>query len=56
MPIIQINMMQGRTKEQKQALINRVIDACVDILRVRRDQVHITLHEVPPENTTSSRE
>ena len=52
MPIVQISMIQGRSKEKKQELIGKMIDTFVEVLQVRKDHVHIIIHEVPQENTT----
>jgi len=50
MPIVQISMIQGRTKEKKEELIKKVTDAIVEALQVPHDRVRIILNEVPKEN------
>ncbi len=55
MPIVQISMIQGRSKEMKRDLINKVTKAIVEALKISSDKVHIVLHELPEENTTSNR-
>jgi 4-oxalocrotonate tautomerase len=50
MPIVQISMIQGRTKEKKEELIKKVTDAIVDALQIPHDRVRIILNEVPKEN------
>ena len=50
MPIVQISMIQGRTKERKEELIKKVTDAIVEALQVPHDRVRIILNEVPKEN------
>jgi 4-oxalocrotonate tautomerase len=50
MPIVQISMIQGRTKEKKEELIKKVTDAIVEALQIPHDRVHIILSEVPREN------
>jgi 4-oxalocrotonate tautomerase len=50
MPIVQISMIQGRTKEKKEELIKKVTDAIVEALQIPPDRVHIILSEVPREN------
>jgi 4-oxalocrotonate tautomerase family enzyme len=34
MPIVQINMIQGRTREKKEELMKKVTDAIVDALQI----------------------
>jgi len=48
-PIVQINILEGRTPEKKEELIKKVTDAIVDALQVPREKVRITLNEVPKE-------
>lgn len=50
MPIIQMNLMQGRSEEMKRDAIVAVTDALVRTLGVRRDQVRIMINELLPEN------
>jgi len=50
MPIVQISMIQGRTKEKKEELIKKVTDAIVDTLQIPHDRVRIILNELPKEN------
>jgi len=50
MPIVQIDLIPGRTPEKKEELIKNVTDAIVNTLQVPKDAVHIVLHEVPKEN------
>jgi 4-oxalocrotonate tautomerase len=50
MPIVQINMIQGRTPEKKEELMKKVTDAIVDALQIPKDRVRIVLNEVPKEN------
>jgi len=50
MPIVQIELIPGRTPEKKEELIKNVTDAIVNTLQVPKDAVHIILHEVPKEN------
>jgi 4-oxalocrotonate tautomerase len=50
MPIVQISMIQGRTKEKKEELIKKVTDAIVEALQIPHDRVRIILNEVPKEN------
>ena len=50
MPIIQVNLMEGRTVAQKRAMIAAVTDAVVDSLGVRADSVRIIINELQPEH------
>lgn len=46
MPIIQFNLLEGRTHEQKKRLAAKVTDAVVEALGVPRDSVRILIHEM----------
>ncbi|GAC1619934.1 MAG: hypothetical protein NVS9B10_01110 [Nevskia sp.] len=48
MPIIQFNLLEGRTVEQKRELARRVTDTVVEVLGVKRDSVRILIHEMGP--------
>lgn len=50
MPIIQLNVAEGRTVEQKLAAMAAITDAVVRTLDVRPEQVRILINEVSPEN------
>ena len=50
MPIIQVNIAEGRTVEQKLAAYAAITDAVVRTLDVRPEQVRILIIEVSPEN------
>lgn len=50
MPIIQVNIAEGRTLEQKTAAFAAITDAVIRTLDVRREQVRITINEVKLEN------
>lgn len=50
MPIIQVNVAEGRTVEQRAAAMAAITDAVVRTLDVRPEQVRITINEVNPEN------
>ena len=50
MPIIRIELLQGRTPAVKAELIARVTDAVVATLGVDPEQVRVLLYEVPPEH------
>jgi 4-oxalocrotonate tautomerase len=50
MPIIQVNLLEGRTVAQKRAMIAAITDAVVDSLGVRADSVRIMINEMHPEH------
>jgi 4-oxalocrotonate tautomerase len=50
MPIIQVNLLEGRTVAQKRAMIAAVTDAMVESLGVRADSVRIMINEMHPEH------
>ncbi len=50
MPIIELNIAEGRTVEQKAAAMAAITDAVVRTLDVRPEQVRILINEVKPEN------
>lgn len=46
MPIIQVNMIEGRTNEQKTALARGITDAVVEALGAKRESVRVLIHEM----------
>ena len=48
--IIEITMFQGRTKEQKKALIEKITGYLADELSIAPTDVFIVIHEPPNEN------
>lgn len=50
MPLINVNMLPGRTPEQKEALIREVTDAVVRTCDANRESVWVTINETPPEH------
>jgi len=50
MPVVRIELLQGRTPAKKDELIMRVTDAVITTLGVNRNQVRVILIEVPPEH------
>ncbi|MBB3181945.1 2-hydroxymuconate tautomerase [Variovorax sp. Sphag1AA] len=50
MPFAQIYMMEGRTEEQKRAVIEKVTQALVDAVDAPRPSVRVLIHDVPKEN------
>lgn len=50
MPIIQVNMLEGRTAAQKRALHVALSDAAVAALGVPRESVRVLIHEFGAED------
>lgn len=50
MPIVRIELLQGRTPAMKDELITRVTEAVITALGVKPEQVRVVLFEVPPEH------
>lgn len=50
MPIIDVTMLEGRTLEQKAALIRELTDAAVRAVDAPTQSVRIIIREVPPEH------
>lgn len=50
MPIIQVNMMEGRTAEQKETLIHEVTEAVMRALGAPRESVRVLINEMPKEH------
>lgn len=50
MPIVSIQLLEGRDEARKRAAIKRVTEALVETLGVRAEQVRVVLQEVPSTN------
>jgi len=50
MPFAQIYLIEGRTEEQKRALIEKVTQAIVEAVNAPKENVRVWLHDVPKEN------
>lgn len=50
MPFAQIYLIEGRTEEQKRALIEKVTRAIVEAVDAPRENVRVWLHDMPKEN------
>ncbi len=50
MPIVRIDLLEGRSPERKAELMRRVTAAVVESLEVRPEQVRVLLYELPPEH------
>ena len=47
MPLAHIFMMQGRTDEQKKAVIEKVTEAIMDAVSAPRENVRVIIQEIP---------
>jgi len=50
MPFAQIYLMEGRTEEQKRAVIEKVTQALQDAVGAPRENVRVWIQDVPKEN------
>ena len=49
MPFIEVKLYEGRTREQKEALVDRITDAFVEIAGTPKEHVWIVFRDVPKE-------
>lgn len=50
MPFAQIFLLEGRTDEQKRAVIEKVTDALCEAVGAPRENVRVWIHDVPNTN------
>lgn len=50
MPVVTVQMWEGRTLEQKRALVRAITEAMVEHAGARLDGLHVILQEIPREN------
>lgn len=50
MPLAQVFMIEGRSEEQKRAVIEKVTQALVEAIDAPRQNVRVWIHDVPKEN------
>lgn len=50
MPIVEITLFEGRSPQQKLALMEKVTQAVVDSIDIKPEAVRVILREIPPEN------
>lgn len=50
MPIIEVTMLEGRSKEQKAGLIAELTDAAIRAVDAPRQSVRVILREIPAEH------
>lgn len=47
MPVIQVQMMQGRTEEKIKLLISNITDTVSETLDVPKERVRVLINEIP---------
>lgn len=50
MPFAQLYILEGRSEEQKRALIEKVTTAIVEAVGAPKDNVRVWIHDVPKQN------
>ncbi|MCX6089496.1 MAG: tautomerase family protein [Candidatus Atribacteria bacterium] len=50
MPVIIVEMFEGRTPEQKEQLVQLLTEGCIKALTVPSEAVQVVLHDVPRSN------
>jgi len=49
-PVVKIDMWEGRTAEQKEKLIKSVTDAIADTLKIPKEHITVIINDVPKIN------
>ena len=50
MPFVIVEMWEGRTVEQKRALVKAITDAMIEHAGAKPDHLHVVIHESPLHN------
>ena len=50
MPFAQIYMLEGRTEDQKRAVIEKVTAAIIEAVGAPKEAVRVWIHDMPKEN------
>lgn len=50
MPFVQIDMLEGRTLEQKRDMVKKITEAIVETANCPAEAVSILIREMPPQN------
>lgn len=50
MPVVQIEMIKGRTLQQKRDMVQKVTDVLVETIQCKKEAVTIVIREVDKEN------
>ncbi len=56
MPFIEIKLYEGRTREQKEALVDKITEAFVEIAGTSKEHVWIVFRDVPKDQWAMSGE
>jgi len=54
MPILQVEMLKGRTLDQKRDMVSKVTDVISETLQCSREAVIIIIREMEPENLSKA--
>jgi 4-oxalocrotonate tautomerase len=49
-PVVTVQLFEGRTLEQKRRLVKAITDAMVEHADARPDALHVVLQEIPMDN------
>jgi 4-oxalocrotonate tautomerase len=50
MPVIQVEMLKGRSVEQKRAMVEKMTQVMVDTVACQKEAVRIIIRDMEPEN------
>ncbi len=50
MPFLQVNLLDGRTEEQKEVLIRELTNTVCEVLGSKRESVRVLINDVPKTN------
>jgi 4-oxalocrotonate tautomerase len=50
MPVVNVQLLEGRTLEQKRLLVKAITEAMVEHAGARPDALHVILHELPSDS------
>lgn len=50
MPVVTVQLWEGRTVEQKRKLVKAITEAMVEHANVRPDGLHVIVHDVPKDS------
>jgi 4-oxalocrotonate tautomerase len=50
MPVVQIYMYKGRSKEQKKQLVERIAKVFEEVVNVKPESLHVLFHDIDKED------
>ncbi|AHF06698.1 4-oxalocrotonate tautomerase [Desulfitobacterium metallireducens] len=50
MPIVQIDLLEGRTYEQKKAMVEKITEVLMETAEAKRESISIIIRDMPREN------